>query len=72
MFHFLAMFDVESYPTMMFFKGGGVNSGVQYQGSYAIEKLIEFSNLQLNRSPSDDKVHNFDFLKTSRMKSHRF
>ena len=57
------MFDLESYPTLMFFKGGGINSGVQYQGSYTIENLIEFSNLQMNRGPSDDKVHILILLK---------
>ena len=62
-FYVLAMFDLESYPTLMFFKGGGVNSGVQYEGSYAIEKLIEFSNLQMNRGPSDDMVNHSISLK---------
>ena len=63
MFYFLALFDLESYPSLMFFKGGGINSGVHYRGSYAIEKLIEFSNLQMNRGPPDDKVHVLTFLK---------
>ena len=57
------MFDLESYPMLMFFKGGGVNSGVQYQGPYAIEKFIEFSNLQMNRGPSDNKVKVLILLK---------
>lgn len=53
------MFDVESYPMLMFFKGGGINSGMEYQGSYGIDKLIEFANLQMNRGPSSVRVSFF-------------
>ena len=41
---------------LMFFKGGGINSGMEYRGSYEIDKLIEFANLQMNRGPSNVRV----------------
>ena len=50
------MIDLESTPVLMFFKGGGVNSGAEYRGAYEVEKLIEFANLQMNRGPSNIRV----------------
>ena len=56
MLFFSVEFELESFPTLIFFKNG-INTGAEYRGLYEATHLVAFINEQIDRTSNEMVIH---------------